>query len=115
MMQTNISAVVLDLITIDKYSQPPKSKGKDNGDILRQDVIVNGGNFIIKDHSTIVCSFCNKRGHNKRSCESHKRIRNKNKRRWKKWQSAKSNLEGPEQQDKQKHPDQWDKTESILE
>jgi SWIM zinc finger len=64
MMQANITPVILDKISMDKDSQPP--------DCPKPGRHRERSKFVTKEHSPIVCSLCNKRGHNKRSCESRK-------------------------------------------
>jgi MULE transposase domain len=106
MMQANITPVILDKISMDKYSQPPQNKGKRQAGRPKTGRHRERSKFVIKEHSPIVCSLCNKRGHNKRSCESRKHAENnKEKKRWRKRQTDKSNQEGKDKQENKKQPD----------
>jgi hypothetical protein len=77
MMQANITPVILDKISIYKYSQPPQNKGKRQAGRPKTGQHRECSKFVIKEHTLIDCSLCNKRGHNKRSCESRKHAEKK--------------------------------------
>ena len=68
MLTKNINPVILDQLETDGKTKPPKNSGKRFAGRPKQKRIRKRSKFANPGNSTIVCSKCGVRGHNKRSC-----------------------------------------------